>query len=146
MKTAFSIVLALSLVSSVGASRANDRHDLLREQQQDALDLELRHDALRSQPGLSPSDRQKIDWLRSEQRLEQQRLELDQLQRQRALGRTAPSFGDQEIQRRLYLQQDAFRTERQLQSQRFYLEQQQLMQSVRPPALQPLPTPGALRR
>ena len=77
--------------------------------------------------------------------LAQQRLELDQLQRQRALERTAPSFGDDETRRRLYLQQDAFRTERQLQSQRFYLEQQRFMQSTTPPPLQPLPAPGALR-
>ena len=147
MRTRPGILALLLSLSSLGAASvcANDRHDLMLEQQQDALDLAQRHHGLSLRRAeVVPADRNRIEQLVREQRLEQQRLEIDQWQRQRALERNAPAPHEDALRRRLDMQVDAFRTERQLQMLRFQAEQQRLMQSTTRQPLQPGPAPGTL--
>jgi hypothetical protein len=94
---------------------------------------------------LAPADARRIDDLQLRQRLEQQQLEMEQWQRERALERSASVLGENEMRRRLDLQRDAFRVERDLQALRFQLDQNRLTQSLARQPLQPPPAPGTLR-
>ena len=144
MKRALYAALACALLQLSGvanAAGANDQRRLHMEQQQDALNLRLQQSVRARQPDLAPEDARRLNQLQLRQRLEQHQLEIHQVQRERALrqsGSIAPEFRD----RTLDAQRELFTQERQLQIQRFELDQQRLLQSTRPqPLQQPLGAP-----
>ena len=94
---------------------------------------------------LAPADMRRIDELLMQQRLDQQRLEIEQWLLQREVERRGSVPDEQEKNRRLDRQRDAFQVERDLQAQRFQLERQRLRQSLARQPLQPPTVPGALR-
>ena len=94
---------------------------------------------------LAPADVRRLDELLMQQRLDQQRLEIEQWQRERDLERRGSALDEHERQRRLDRQRDTFLVERDLQVQGFQLERQRLRQSLAREPLQPRAAPGALR-
>jgi hypothetical protein len=105
------------------------------ERQQDALNLQLQQSMRGRRQDLSATDARRLESLQLQQRLEYQQLEQHQLQQEHRLRRDpAPS---QDLDRRLDLQRELFAQERQLELQRFELDQQRLLQSMRRPPLQP---------
>ncbi len=135
----YTALLAATLFAS--AAFASDLH---LEQQQNALDLVLRHHAIGAYR-YEARDARRIDDLLRRQRLEQQQLEIEQWQRQRALEQRGSVLQEETMRRRADVQRDLFRQELQLQTQRFQLDQNRLMQSLRPQPLQPAPLRGTLR-
>jgi len=139
MKRALYAVFACALLyhsGGVRAAGAADHRRLQFEQQQDALNLRQQQSLRTRQHDLAPEDARRLNQLQLQQRLEQHQLEMHQVQRDRALrqsGPIAPEFRD----RTLDAQRQLFAQERQLQLQRFELDQQRLLQSAKPPPLQP---------
>ena len=139
MKGALYAVFACALLYLSGGAHAAgpaDHRRLQIEQQQDALNLRLQQSLRARQHDLAPEDARRLNQLQLQQRLEQHQLEMHQVQRDRALrqsGSIAPEFRD----RTLDAQRQLFAQERQLQIQRFELDQQRLLQSARPQPLQP---------
>ena len=78
-------------------------------------------------------------------RLELQQLEIEQWQRERELERSLRLSEDAAERRRLKLERDLFRQERDLQTMRFQFDQHRLEQSLTRLPLQPPPIPGTLR-
>lgn len=112
------------------------RHRLQRQQVEDALRLGTQQ-ARVPRGVLSPSDARRLDELQLRQRVEQQRLAHEQLMLQQQRARDPHALG-------LDTQQRLLDQERQLQLQRFALEQEQLLRTARPRPLQrPVPD-GAL--
>jgi hypothetical protein len=139
LKTLLLAAGALVLLHApAGASAAGtlDQRRLQVEQQQDALRLDLQQSMRARSHGISPADAHRLNQLQLQQRVEQQQLEIQQTQRAHAL-RRLPGPSDDAVERRLEMQRDLFATERQLQIQRFELDQQRLLQSARPQPLQP---------
>jgi hypothetical protein len=139
MKAARYAVFACAVLYVSGAAPAANAADPRRlqyEQQQDTLNLRLQQSLRARQHELAPDDARRLNQLQLQQRLEQHQLEIQQVQRDRALrqsGSIAPEFRD----RTLDAQHELFAQERQLQIQRFELDQQRLIQSARPQPLQP---------
>ncbi len=113
-----------------------DHRRLQVEQQQDALRLDLQQSMRARRHGISPADAHRLNQLQLQQRVEQQQLEIHQIQREHAL-RRLPGPTDDALERRIEMQRGLFAAERQLQIQRFELDQQRLLQSARPQPLQP---------
>ena len=110
------LVLLLA-ASSANAAGAGDHRRLQYEQQQDALNLRMQQSLRARRQDLAPADAQRLNQLQLQQRLEQHQLEIQQVQRDRALrqsGSIAPEFRD----RTLDAQRELFAQERQLQIQR----------------------------
>jgi hypothetical protein len=117
---------------------AADPHRRLHvQQQQDALDLQLRQSAQARRHALRPSDARRLDHLQLQQRMDQQQLELQQIQRERALSRSPGTVPPDVLDRRLDTQREVFAQERALQLQRFELDRQRLLQSMPREPLQP---------
>jgi hypothetical protein len=134
---AVALALALSPAAAfdpAGASASRQR--LHQHQLQDRLSLETQQNLARNRAGLSPSDKQRLDRLELNQRIEQQRLEMEQ---------TADFQRFSHDAARARIQQRRYDVERELQLQRFYVEQQRLLGTVRPEPLQPAAEPGQLR-
>jgi hypothetical protein len=115
---------------------AAGRRQLQLDQQHDALRLDLQHALGARRSGLSPGDARRLEQLHMQQRLQQQLLESEQVQRERQTRRAAPEDA-RALNQRLGLQRDAFALERDLQLQQFDLEQRRLMQSRPREPLQP---------
>lgn len=109
------------------------RHRLQRQQLEDALRLGTQQ-ALAPRGALSPSDARRLDELQFRQRAEQQRLAQEQLILQQQRARDPHALGLDTHQRLLD-------QERQLQLQRFELEQEQLLRAAKARPLQ-RPAPG----
>jgi hypothetical protein len=132
----FSTLLALALLAcssiSLAATPSAARHRLEQQQLQDTLDLNLRQSGPRSRADLSASDALRLEQLHLRQRMEQSQLEQQQLQLER-LNRNRD-------QRDAGREQQRFAQERQLQIQRFDMEQRELLSTMKPQPLQrPLP-------
>ena len=133
-------VLLLSLHAASGVNAASpvaDRRQLQIEQQQDALNLGLQQSLRARRYNIGPADARKADSLHLQQRLEQQQLEQQQLQQEDLLRRSAGWLPPAELNRRLALQRELFSNERQLQIQRFDLDNRALTQSMKQRPLQP---------
>ena len=142
------LILATTLfaISAFAQSQGEAGLQLQLEQQQSALDLALRHHGLSTRRyDATSADARRIEALQMQQRLEQQQLEIDHWQRQRALERSAGVPRYDAGRRSAELQRDLFRQERDLQIMRFQLDQHRLEQSLTRRALQPQPIPGMLR-
>lgn len=151
MHRALSILLTTAAIGTpwqtLAASATAEHRRLHVEQQQDALNLQLRQSAAARRHALSPSDARALDQLQLRQRMEQQQLELRQSQRQRALERNAAALEPGEHERRLDAQRDAFAQERVLQLQRFELDRQRALQMMpREPLQAPLGSPRSALR
>ena len=135
MRRLLAVVLALSACSAFAADPADARR-LHMEQHQQSLELRMKQSNAR-RAELGPADARRLEQLHLQQRLEQHQLEVQQTQRDRALRQSTigadPHVADRqaEAQRRLFAQ------ERQLQIQRFELDQQRLLQSAPRQPLQP---------
>lgn len=112
------------------------RQRLHQQQLQDRLSLDLQQSLARNRAGFSQADRQRLDRLGLEQRMEQQRLEVEQMA---DFQRFAHDPARNRTQQRIYDR------ERELQLQRFYAEEQRLLGSMTPAPLQPTAEPGQLR-
>jgi hypothetical protein len=142
---AIALLALLPLAADAHAqSAAGDRRQLQIQQQQDALNLQLQQSIRARRYDLPPADERRLDQLQLQQRIEQQMLEQQQLQRENQLGRPpgAPPLAAEHS--RDALQSERFAQERQLQIQRFDMEQQQLLNSSRASQLQPPPPGGRL--
>jgi hypothetical protein len=135
------LAVILSLVPShaaafdpAGASASRQR--LHQQQLQDRLSLETQQNLARNRAGLYPSDKHRLDRLELNQRIEQQRLEMEQMV-------DFQRFSHDPARARI--EQHRYDVERALQLQRFYVEQQRVLGTVRPEPLQPAPEPGQLR-
>ena len=124
-------LFAVQVASAATESEA--RHNLQQQQLQDTLDLNLQQSGPRARADLSPADSLRLDQLQLRQRMAQQQLEHQQLQQDR-LHRNR---GDRNAQ----LEQRLFAQERQMQIQRFDMEQRDLLRSMKPRPLQ-RPAPG----
>ena len=120
-----------------GAGTAESRHELQQQQLQDTLDLDLRQSASRARRDLEPADALRLEQMQLRQRLQQQQLQQHQLQQQRLQHGRADINGD--IQQRLFAQQ------RELQIQRFDMEQRELLRTMPARPLQRPSSPGQLR-
>jgi hypothetical protein len=129
-------MLAALSVTHVPFARADtsSMRELQHQQLQDALELRVLQGP-RSRAELAPADALRLEQLQLRQRMEQQQLEHQQLQRERVRGRAhaTPS-----------LEQRVYAHERQLQLQRFDLEQRALLRSTAPQPLQRRQPPGRL--
>ena len=136
---AFVSLLAGSFVLAAAAlpSAAADARRLHMEQQRDALNLQLQQSARARRYDLSPSDAHRLDQLHLQQRMEQQRLDLEQVQRDHALRAQARHDPSEPFDRRIEAQREIFSMERQLQNQQFELERHRLLQSLPRQPLQP---------
>ena len=146
-----SIVSALTLVMALyaplgahAASPGADRRELQLQQQQDSLNLDLQQGLRARRYDLAPADARRLDQLQLQQRLEQSQLEQQQLQRDSLLRRSAASHSSGALDGNVAAQREIFAQERQLQNQRFEMEQQRLLQSAPRQPLQPTPLPGQL--
>ena len=113
------------------------------EQQRDALNLRLQQSA--GHYALSPSDARRLDQLHLQQIMEQQRLDLEQVQRDHALRARAWADASEPFDRRIDAQRELFSIERQLQNQQFELDRHRLVQSLPRSPLQPPIGAGQLR-
>ncbi|HEY0337788.1 MAG TPA: hypothetical protein VGC70_10665 [Burkholderiales bacterium] len=137
----FSTLLALACLAcssvTLAATPSAARHRLEQQQLQDTLDLNLRQSGARSRADLSTTDALRLDQLQLRQRMEQSQLEQQQMQLER-LNRNHSELNAAREQR-------LFAQERQLQIQRFDMEQRELLRTMKPPPLQrPLPDGGLL--
>jgi hypothetical protein len=130
-------LLLAAIACAPQPAAAADHRRLHVEQQQDALNLQLRQSAQARRHDLSRSDARRLDQLQLQQRLDQQQLELQQTQRERALARSPSAVPPDILDRRLDMQREIFAQERALQLQRFELERQRLLQSMPREPLQP---------
>jgi hypothetical protein len=126
------------------ASAATQRRQLQTQQHQDALNLHLQQSIRARRYDLNAADERRLDQLQLQQRLEQQQLEQQQLQRDRLSTRGFPSEPPGAHDAQLAAQREIFMQERQLQLQRFDMEQRQLLNSVPRQPLQPGLQPGQL--
>ena len=113
------------------------------EQQRDALNLRLPQSSGEPSYDFSASDARKLEQLHIQQLMEQQRLDLEQVQRYHAL--RARSDASQPFDRRIDLQRELFSIERQLQNQQFDLDRHRIVQSLQRLPLQPPMGTGQLR-
>ncbi|MGZ8154278.1 MAG: hypothetical protein ACXWUH_06635 [Burkholderiales bacterium] len=125
-----------AFAADLAASVARDRA-LQLEQQQDALDLDLRQALPGRRYDLAPEDARRLEQLQLHQRLDRQLLEQQQLQRDYQLKREAVGAPPGVMERRERTQRQSFAAERELQLQQFALEQQRLLQSMPRAPLQP---------
>lgn len=116
---------------------ASQRRELQIQQQQDALNLNLRQGLTGRQHDLTPSDARRLDQLQMRQRMEQQVLEQQQLQRQHQMRQDAVHLPPDIRHQRLEHERQTFAVERDLQMRQFDLEQRQLLQSMPRAPLQP---------
>jgi hypothetical protein len=135
------MVAALALLGcstlGIAATTSAGRHSLQQQQLQDTLDLNLRQSGPRGRADLSTTDALRLDQLHLRQRMEQSQLEQQQLQ----LDRLNRNHGERDAAR----DQRLFAQERQLQIQRFDMEQRELLRTIKPQPLQrPLPHGGLL--
>lgn len=133
------LALGLALPADAADQRgmAAHRRELQMQQQQDALNLNLRQSFSARPYDLSPSDARRLDQLQMRQRMERQLLDQQQVQRSYETRQDAAHLpSDIRHQRREHDRQ-TFATERELQSQQFELEQRQLLQSMPRAPLQP---------
>jgi hypothetical protein len=141
MPPSFTLIslLAASFVLAAAAlpSAAADARRLHMEQQRDALSLQLQQSARARRHDLSPSDAHRLDQLHLQQRMQQQRLDMEQVQRDHALRAQARSDPSEPFDRRIDAQRELFSMERQLQNQQFELERHRLLQSLPRQPLQP---------
>ena len=125
------------------AASTSEHRRLHVEQQQDALNLQLRQSAAARGHALSPSDARRLDSLDLRHRIEQQQLELQQSQRERALDRSATALPPEVRESRRQAQREAFAQERLLTLQRFELDRQrELLTMPRQPLQSPLGAPA----
>ena len=138
------LILPLSAVAWPALAAGTSEHRRLHvEQQQDALNLQLRQIAAARRHALSPSDARRLDHLDLRHRIEQQQLELQQSQRERALERSATALPLEARESRRQAQREAFAQERLLTLQRFELDRQrELMTMPRRPLQAPLGAPA----
>jgi hypothetical protein len=113
-----------------------ERRQLQVQQHQDALNLNLQQSIRSRRYDLNAADERRLDQLQLQQRLEQQQLEQQQLQRDRLL-RYSPAPDSFARDSDVAAQREIFAQERQLQLQRFEMEQRQLLNSVPRQPLQP---------
>jgi len=113
---------------SLAATPAAARRSLEQQQLEDTLDLSLRQSGPRSRADLSATDALRLEQLHLRQRMEQSHLEQQQLQLER-LNRNRD-------QRDATREQQRFAQERQLQIQRFDMEQREFMSTMKPQPLQ----------
>ena len=130
--------------SADAASAAADRRQLQMQQHQDALNLNLQQSIRARRYDLNAADERRLDQLHLQQRLEQQQLEAQQIQRDRLSRRSVPHEPPGAADAHLAAQREVFMQERQLQLQRFDLEQRQLLNSAPRQPLQPGFAPGQL--
>jgi hypothetical protein len=138
--SAFALVIAsLSMPAAAADQRgmAAHRRALQLQQQQDALNLDLRQGSVGRRYDLSPSDARRLDQLQMHQRMERQLLEQQQLQRHHETRRDAAQLPPEIRDRRVEHEQQTFANERALQSQQFELEQRRVLQSAPRAPLQP---------
>jgi len=136
---AIGAAVALAICEAAAAAspfEAGRRHDLQQEQTRDALQLELQQSMPRGRANLSSTDMQRLEQLQMRQRMDQRQLEQRQFL-QRELMRNPDEIHTRQQQR-------LFRQERQLQLQRFELEQHELLQLTSPRLLQRAVPPGGL--
>ena len=136
-------VLAFALAIPVAAAdlgrSAMQRHHLQVEQQQDALNLNLRQ-SIGRRPDLAPEDARQLDQLQLQQRAQQQLLDQQQeqqLRRDIQVQRNDGALSAQIRDQRLNARRDAFAAERELQMQQFELQQRRLTDSAPRAPLQP---------
>jgi hypothetical protein len=146
MRLALCTALILPLAGAPSPALAGstaEHHRLHVEQQRDALNLQLRQSASARRHALSPSDARRLDHLDLRQRIEQQQLELQQSQGERALDRSATALPPEARESRRRAQHEAFAQERALQLQRFDLDRQRELQTMpRRPLQSPLGSPS----
>jgi hypothetical protein len=116
---------------------AAHRRELQMQQQQDALNLNLRQSFSARPYDLSTSDLRRLDQLQMRQRMERQLLDQQQLQRGFQARQDAAHLPPEIRHQRLEHERQTFATERELQSQQFELEQRRLLQSMPRAPLQP---------
>jgi hypothetical protein len=140
------LALALQLCAVLTAHAAantpvDHRRALQLQQQQDALNLDMQQGLRARRQDLNPGDARRLEQLQMQQRLQQQQLEQHQLLMDNAWrsNRATP-----DSQARGAAQAAQFALERQMQLQRFELEQQQLLNSAQRRPLQPPPPDGRL--
>lgn len=126
------------------ASPAAERRQLQIQQQQDALNLGLQQSIRTRRYDLNTADERRLDQLHMQQRLEQQQLDQQQIVRDRLSRHALPSDIPGASEAHLAAQREIFMQERQLQLQRFDLEQRQLLNGPPRQPLQPGFTPGQL--
>ncbi len=133
------LALTVSLPAPAADPRnmATHRRELQLRQQQDALNLNLRQGLAGRQHDLTPSDARRLNQLQLRQRMEQQLLDQQQLQRQHQTRQDAAHLPSDIRRHRHDHERQTFATERELQSQRFDLEQRRLLQSMPRAPLQP---------
>jgi hypothetical protein len=144
MSRVYICALALVMAGVAPAAAAADqrgmaqhRRALQLQQQQDALNLDLRQGMAGRQHDLSPSDTRRLEQLQTRQRMERQLLEQQQLQRHHETRREGAHLPPEIRDRRMEHEQQTFASERALQSQQFELEQRRFMQSAPRAPLQP---------
>ena len=130
-------ILSLPAPAADPRGMASHRRDLQLQQQQDALNLDLRQGLSARRPDLAPSDARRLEQLQMHQRMEQQLLEQQQLQRSYQTRQDAAHLPPEIRHQRLDHERRTFATERELQVQQFDLEQRQLIQSMPRAPLQP---------
>jgi hypothetical protein len=132
--------IAFFLLACACASGAAElpgaRRQLQLQQQQDALNLNLQQALRAPRYDIGPADARRLEQLQLQQRMAQRELEQQQIQREFLLRRSG-ALPDATLASRLDAQREAFAAERQLQLQRFDLEQQRLLQSAPRQPLQP---------
>jgi hypothetical protein len=112
------------------------RQRLHQQQLQDRLSLDLQQSLARNRAGLSQGEQLRLDRLQLQQRMEQQRLDIEQMT---DLQRSRHDPDQTRIRQRAYDQA------RDIQLQGFYAEQQRLLGAMRPSPLQSSPESGQLR-
>ena len=138
--SAFALLIACVAMPAAATDQrgmAAHRRALQLQQQQDALNLDLRQGIAGRRPDLSPADARRLDQLQMHQRMERQLLEQQQLQRHHQTSRDAEQLPREFRHRRLDHEQQTFASERAVQSQQFELEQRRLLQSAPRAPLQP---------
>jgi hypothetical protein len=139
------LIACVHFTSNVNAATAAaERRQLQTQQHQDALNLHLQQSIRTRRYDLNAADERRLDQLQLQQRLEQQQLEQQQLQRDRLSPHPFPSDVPGAHEAHLAAQRDIFTQERQLQLQRFDMEQRQLLNSAPRQPLQPALPPGQL--
>jgi hypothetical protein len=119
------------------AATLAQRWQLHMEQQQDALRLDLQQALGARRQDLSPGDARRLEQLQLHQRLEQQFLENQQLQRDLQLRHERATVSPDVRRERVELQRGVFAVERALQMQQFDLQQRRLIRSMPRRPLQP---------
>ena len=143
LRTALALALQLCVVLTAhpATTPGDHRRQLQLQQQQDALNLDLQHGLRARRQDLDVADARRLEQLQMQQRLQQQQLEQRQLLMDNAMrsNRATPDG-----QARSAAQAAQFALERQMQMQRFEVEQRQLLNSAQRSLLQPPPVAGQL--